>query len=100
MGGWTVSPLHMLLLLDPTNNALAIGARPAMPDATDLLQSESAPRIVVAILCFVCSIPRSGVLGRGFLTTFFDHFRNLGSKPVKSSSAIAANLRNLGVQQP
>jgi hypothetical protein len=43
------SPPHMLLLLDPANIALAIGARPAMPAAAALLHSESAPRIVVAI---------------------------------------------------
>jgi len=43
------SPPHMLLLLDPANIPLAIGARPAMPAAAALLQSENAPRMVVIL---------------------------------------------------
>jgi hypothetical protein len=59
------SPPHMLLLLNPANIALAIGARPAMPAAAALLQSESAPRIVVAISPGLLD-SLSGLLGVGF----------------------------------
>jgi len=69
------SPPHMLLLLDPANIPLAIGARPAMPAAAALLQSENAPRMVVILPCLLDCL--SG-LGCGLTRPFF--FR--GSVPL------------------